>query len=128
MDTIISCHNKTTMALFPYDVENKFLVLIINITHILGVLFIIFGIFLPPKLMKYYILYIIFLFITYILIDNQCFMTVLSNYYGNKLYNALCIDMIHAKLILCMYLLLGIFMFVYPSSSLYSYVKVLFKD
>ena len=118
MDSLIKCHDNTNRALFPHDVDNMFFVLLTNITHILGVLFIIFGIFLPPYLLKYYILYIVFLFITYVLIDNHCFMTVISNYLGNKLYDALCIDMYHAKIILGMYLLLALLMYKSPEYSL----------
>ena len=120
---LTNCSSNTSTSLFPYDVENRLIVLIINIVHIIGVLFIQLGILLPSKLMKYYILYIVFLFITYSLLNNRCFMTVLSNYYGKRNYNSLCIKMNDAKTILYIYLIIGIFFYFYPNYSIYYFLK-----
>ena len=125
---LTNCSNKTYTSLFPYDVENRLIVLIINIIHIIGVLFIQLGILLPSNLIKYYILYIVFLFTTYNLLNNRCFMTVLSNYFGKRNYNALCIKMNDAKTILYIYLIIGIFFYFYPNYSIYYFLKnTLFK-
>ena len=86
---VTKCGLHTYSSLFPNDVSNKYLVYFINIIHIIGVIIIQFGILLPPILLKYYIIYIVFLFISYILLNNRCFMTVLSNYFGDKNYNSL---------------------------------------
>ena len=94
---VTKCGLHTYSSLFPNDVSNKYLVYFINIIHIIGVIIIQFGILLPPILLKYYIIYIVFLFISYILLNNRCFMTVLSNYFGDKNYNSLCIKMNEAK-------------------------------
>ena len=111
---IQQCGLHTYSSLFPDDVDNKNIVYTINIIHIIGVLVIQFGILFPPRILKYYIVYIIFLFISYILLNNRCFMTILSNYYGNKNYNSLCIKMNEAKYILAIYLVIAIFFYLYP--------------
>ena len=117
---IQKCSSHTLYTVFPNDVKNRGIVITINIIHILGVLFIQLGILLPPRLMKYYILYLIFLLVTYILLNNKCFMTELSNYIGGKNYNTLCIKLKDDKEILIVYLVIGIIFEVFPQYSLYT--------
>ena len=121
------CGENGNRALFPYDVENRLIVLIINMIHIIGVIIIQIGILLPHNLIKYYILYIVFLFLSYVLLNNRCFMTILSNYIGNRNYNSLCIKMNEAKTILYIYLIVGIFFYFYPEYSIYNNFKKLLK-
>ena len=121
------CGENGHRALFPYDVENRLIVLIINMIHIIGVIIIQIGILLPHNLIKYYILYIVFLFLSYVLLNNRCFMTILSNYIGNRNYNSLCIKMNEAKTILYIYLIVGIFFYFYPEYSIYNNFKKLLK-
>ena len=117
---IEKCATHTLTALFPDDVENRPLVIFINIPHIIGVLAIQLGILLPPNYIKYYIVYIVLLLITYIILDNRCFMTEISNYFGGKNYNTLCIKMKDAKKILLVYLVIGILFEIYPQYSIYT--------
>lgn len=124
---IQQCGLHTYSSLFPDDVDNKSIVYTINIIHIFGVIVIQFGILLPPTVLKYYIIYIIFLFISYILLNNRCFMTILSNYYGNKNYNSLCIKMNEAKYILALYLFIAIFFYLYPKYSIYETLSNMFS-
>jgi len=117
---IEKCGKHTLSALFPDDVENRPLVILINILHIIGVLAIQLGILLPPKYIKFYIVYVVLLLITYIILDNRCFMTEISNYFGGKNYNTLCIKMKDAKKILLVYLVIGILFEIYPQYSIYN--------
>jgi uncharacterized membrane protein YjjB (DUF3815 family) len=88
--------------------------------HMLGVLAIQFGILLPPSMMKYYIIYLILLLVSYILLNNRCFMTEISNYIGGKNYNTLCIKLSDAKKILVVYLVFAIIFEIVPELSFYS--------
>ena len=124
---IQKCGSHTLDTVFPGDVKHRWLVIAINIIHILGVLVIQFGILLPPRFMKYYILYLILLLVTYILLNNRCFMTELSNYIGGKNYNTLCIKLKDAKKILIGYLVIGIIFEVFPEYSLYTILSNLSK-
>jgi hypothetical protein len=113
-----NCSENIIVSLFPEDVDNKVIVYMINIVHIMGVLLILLGIFINNKYMKYYIIYIVFLFVSYIILNDRCFMTILSNYCGNINYNLLCIKMRNAKMILSVYLIIGIILYYYPEYSL----------
>ena len=121
------CSRHTFTSLFPNDVKNRNIVIIINMLHILGVLAIQFGILLPPTMMKYYIIYIILLLVSYILLNNRCFMTEISNYIGGKNYNTLCIKLSDAKKILVVYLILGIIFEICPEYSFYTLLTNLVK-
>ena len=126
LNLINRCGLHTYTSLFPDDVQNKWLVYGINMLHILGVIIIQLGLLLPPFLLKYYILYLVFLFVSYILLNDRCFMTVLANYLGNKNYNSLCIKMNEAKAILFFYLIFAVIFYLYPKYSLYKIITSLF--
>ena len=64
--------------------------------------------------------------ISYILLNNRCFMTVLSNYFGSKNYNSLCIKMNEARYILGIYLVVAVFFFNYPKYSIYVTLQKMF--
>jgi len=121
------CARHTIYSLFPDDVKNRPLVIFVNILHIVGILVIQFGILLPPNLLKYYIVYLVVLLVSYILLNNRCFMTEISNYIGGKNYNTLCIKMSEAKSILIVYLVLAIIFEVYPQYSLFNILLNLSK-
>ena len=114
------CSRHTFTSLFPNDVKNRGLVIFVNMLHMLGVLAIQFGILLPPSMMKYYIIYLVILLVSYILLNNRCFMTEISNYIGGKNYNTLCIKLSDAKKILVVYLIFAIIFEIVPELSFYS--------
>lgn len=124
---IEKCGRHTFTSLFPDDVKNRRLVIFINMIHMLGVLVIQFGILLPPIYMKYYIVYLILLLVSYILLNNRCFMTEISNYIGGKNYNTLCIKLSDAKKILMVYLVIGILFETFPQYSLYEIISNMAK-
>ena len=120
---LYKCGIHSYTNLFPEDIPNKGIVYTINILHILGVIIIQLGIFLPPVLLRYYVLYIFFLYISYILLKNKCFMTLLSNYYSCKDYDALCVRMRDAKTFLLFLLLLALFFVSFPNFAPYNLIK-----
>lgn len=124
---IEKCSKHTLTSLFPNDVKHRPIVILVNILHILGVLAIQFGILLPPNAMKYYIIYLVLLLVSYILLNNRCFMTEISNYIGGKNYNTLCIKLTHAKKIMVVYLVLAIIFEIFPQYSFYSLLTELSK-
>ena len=120
---LYKCGVHSYKNLFPSDINNKPLVYSLNILHILGVIVIQLGLLLPPNLLKYYIIYIFFLYSSYIILKNRCFMTLLSNYYSGTDYDALCIEMREAKTILLFLLLLSLFIISYPQFAPYNLIK-----
>lgn len=121
------CSKHTFNSLFPRDIKNWKLVYFINIIHIIGVIYIQFGLFSPPNWMKIYIAYLGFLLITYILLNNKCFMTIVSNYFSEKNYNMLCIKLENAKLFIFGYLTLAIVFFFYPKYAPFTIISKLFS-
>ena len=121
------CSKHTWSSLFPSDIKNWKLVYFINIIHIIGVLYIQFGLLSPPKYMKYYIVYLSFLLITYILLNNKCFMTIVSNYFSERNYNMLCIKLENAKLFIFGYLLLALLFYFRPQVSPFSILTKFFS-
>lgn len=126
LNVINRCGLHTYTSLFPDDVQNRWSVYVINMLHIIGVIIIQLGLLLPPFLLKYYILYLVFLFVSYILLNDRCFMTVLANYIGNKNYNSLCIKMNEAKAILFFYLIVAVIFYLYPKYSFFNIITGLF--
>lgn len=124
---IKKCSRYSVNTLFPKDIKNKKMVYLINICHILGVLYIQLGILLPVWTLKYYILYCTFLLITYVLLKNHCFMSILSNYYSETNYNLLCIEMDEAKSFIVIYLFLAIVFLKFPKYSPYTIITGLLK-
>lgn len=120
IDFFQNCGVHTFNSLFPENIDNKGLVYLINILHIFGVAVIQFGILLPPQYLIYYIIYLVLLLTSYVVFNNKCFMTIISNHYSKKNFNSLCIKMSEAKLILLMYLIVGVIGFVCPKYSLYN--------
>lgn len=121
------CSKHTWSSLFPSDIKNWKLVYFINIIHIIGVLYIQFGLLSPPKYMKYYIVYLSFLLITYILLNNKCFMTIVSNYFSERNYNMLCIKLENAKLFIFGYLLLALLFYFRSQVSPFSILTKFFS-
>ena len=122
------CGKQMLSSLFPYDVNNRFWVILINLVHIFGVIVIQIGIIFPHNLLRIYILYLLLLLITYILLNNRCFMTVIANYFGKVNYNSLCIKMEEARTILVFYLLIAIFFYYRPKYSIYNlFIKKIVK-
>lgn len=124
---IKKCSRYSVNTLFPKNIKNKKIVYSINIVHILGVLYIQLGILLPVWTLKYYILYCTFLLITYVLLKNHCFMSILSNYYSETNYNLLCIEMDEAKSFIVIYLFLAIIFLNFPKYSPYTIITGLLK-
>lgn len=117
-----NCGAHTFNSLFPEDIDNKAFVYTLNIIHIIGVVFIQFGILLPPKYLLIYIGFLIMLFISYYIFDNKCFMTLASNKLSNKKFNSLCITMSEAKVILFLYLIVAITGYLNNDYSLYNII------
>ena len=101
---------KTLENTFPsLDFTTYFLA----ISHIIGVIFIYLGILLPPRYIWIHTLYIGILAITYIIFNNNCFMTLLTNVNTDQFRNPLYIRMSTALK------LLGIVFFISLTSNFY---------
>ena len=82
------------------------------------------GIFFPPKYMPYYLAYIIFILAGYKLLENNCFMTILSNHYTGKQDNPLYIRMETVRNLVIKNVIIAVYNYLLPEYSLYSLLKM----
>ena len=127
MDTLVRCMRHSIDNLYHNSdsIKNNNLVYLINTIHLLGVLAIQLGIFLPIGYMRYYVYYLMVLFLSYFYFDNNCFMSQLSNYYSGKEIEVLCIKFSDAKLLLLLHLFLGVLFVIIPSIAPYTIISKL---
>lgn len=117
------CYIHSIHSLFPKNINNKNYVYQVNILHILGVFLIQLGPLLPPKYMPYYIIYISILLSTYALLNNNCFMTILSNYISKTNYNPLCVKLSSAQIIMVVLIMYCLTAIIYPKYALYTHIS-----
>ena len=69
-------YKKTQEHLFPKGIKakDKFKIYFINFTHIIGTLYILFGIFTPSKYLPLYITFLITVILLYLILGDKCFM------------------------------------------------------
>ncbi len=116
------CYLHTWYSLFPQNITNKKYVYQINIIHIIGVLLIQVGPLLPPKFMPYYIIYLAILLSSYALLNNKCFMTVLSNHVSHNNFQPLCFTLNNAQYIMIALIFYAILCIIYPKYSLFTII------
>lgn len=106
--------------------------IIINIIHVIGVIYIFIGMFFPPFHLPFYLLYIIIILLCFILFKNKCFLTefISTNSMDSSISEKNCtksslvkmkMNSIYINLTLLIIItLIGIFL---PDFSLYIFVK-----
>ena len=111
---------KIVNRLFPKNIPNSYVVYFFNFIHIIGTFLIYFGIFFPPYFMKLYLIYLFFILISYFFLNNNCFMTILSNYIGNENSSFIFIRHQTASLVIFMRIAIAIHNLHNPQYSLYN--------
>ena len=82
-DTIRYYLHYSLSQLFPKQTKNKYIVYFLGSLHLLGGIVLQYAPYiLSPSNLIYYIAFIIINFIGYYIFNDNCFMTLLSNYYG----------------------------------------------
>lgn len=124
MSSVSRCLSYTFKNMYPNadKINNPFLVYLVNTIHLLGVWIIQFGIFFPYRYLKYYVFYLMIIFMSYFLFENQCFMSKLSNFYSGKEIDLLCIKFNDAKFILLVYIFFGVIFVMEPSIIPYNLI------
>lgn len=122
-DIVFTYCAKVNKVLFPSDIPNRLIVYAISAYHLFGVLFIFWGIFLPPHLLPYYLVYVGLIAISYYIFDNYCFLTLLANKMSGKKESALKIRMHTAQNALLLFAYLGLVFYFFPQYSLFNQIK-----
>lgn len=69
--------------LYPKNCNNKFIVLIIRIIHLLGLIYLLFGCLSPRKILKYHVIFCIKTLILWEFFENKCYMSMLIQKISN---------------------------------------------
>jgi len=86
--TLYKYYIKTQKSLFPKNIKpkDKLRIYIINLTHIIGTLYVFFGIFTPSKYLPLYIVFLITVILLYLILGDKCFMNdILDRNTDNKI-------------------------------------------
>jgi len=127
LEDIYKLHFKNTMnVLFPNKSKNKLIVYLISILHIIGALVLQWGIFLKPKYLFYYFIYLLLILFSYYIFENHCFMTLISNKYSGIKKTPLYIKKQTAKNIIIINSIITLIGFLIPKMSLYTILKYIF--
>jgi hypothetical protein len=110
--------------------KKDFLTIFLGIIHIIAFLVIHIGIWLPPKFLIFYIFYLLVIFITYKIFNENCFLTILSKISSNSNRMPIIIRMSNASRIIFFYLVLAIFILLYPKIAPFNLLKnlIIFLD
>ena len=127
LEDIYKLHFKNTMnVLFPKKIRNKLVVYFISLLHIIGALFLQWGIFLKPKYLFYYFIYLLLILFSYYIFDNHCFMTLISNKYSGIKKTPLYIKKKTAKNIIIINSIIALVGLLMPKISLYNIIRYIF--
>ena len=106
----------------------KIIVYLSSLLHLIGTIMICFGIFFPKKYLIIYLIYLIFIAISYPIFKGHCFMTLLTNKYSGLTKYPLHIRLSTAKKALIINILITVIGILYPKYSLYSIFSKIFSD
>jgi uncharacterized membrane protein YidH (DUF202 family) len=98
--------------------KNNFLVSLISIFHSLSIIYIFAGLFLNPKYLIFYSIYITFLLFSLLMHGNNCFLTILKGRISNYDKNPIHLQEKTSVLILCTLIILSLIGYVKPIFSL----------
>ena len=106
--------------LFPTNVKNRISTNIVGLYHFLGASVILCGLISPPKNLYIHIFLICFILFTYYILNDNCFVTLISNFLCEENTNPLIIPISKAKKIVFIILTLSIIFYICPSLSFYN--------
>ena len=109
----------STKRLFPTKIKNRISVNIVGLYHFLGASVVLYGIFAPPKYLYIHTFLICFILFTYYIFNDNCFVTLISNFLCEENTNPLIIPISKVKKLVFIILSLSIIFYIYPSLSFY---------
>jgi hypothetical protein len=127
-DLMVMYFKHSMSRMFPTKCSNKSIVYFIGFFHLLGAIVLQYAPwFLPPKLLWTYFVFALVNIFSYIIFNEECFMTLLTNYYGNVKGCPLHVRMSTALIGVSLNLVLCIIGMVYPPFAPINLVKTAFN-
>ena len=109
--------------LFPTSGKNILAANIVGLYHFLGAFTIINGLILKPEYLYIHIFLTTFILFTYHVFNDNCFVTMISDFLCNKDTNPLVIPITRAKKFIYINLCLSIIFYIYPQIAPYTLIK-----
>ena len=114
-------------SIFPRNSKNIFLSFIVSTIHVLSLIYSILGLFMNPKYLIFYAVYMTLLLTSLIFNKNNCILTLMTNYFsGNNLF-PVHLKEITTNTILSILIIYSLIAYVYPLLSLNSISTTLLK-
>jgi hypothetical protein len=126
-DTLYPYYQLMVRNTFP---KNDFLTIFLGCIHVFAFMMIHLGIWLPPKILIFYVFYIAIIYLTYQIFDQNCFLTILSSISSDTNQMPIIVRMSNASRMLMIYLGIAIIGVLIPSLAPFSLLKnlILFMD
>ena len=105
--------------------KNIFFIFFINIFHSLSIIYSIIGLFLNPKYLIFYSIYITFLLFLLLIHDNNCFLTILKEKISDYDKNPIHIQEKTSVFILCSLIIISLIGYVKPIFSLQNISRII---
>lgn len=127
-DLAVIYFKRTMSKLFPSKCKNQGLVYVIGFFHLLGAIILQYAPwFLPPHLLWMYFVYALTNVISYLIFNQECFMTLLTNYFGGVNGCPLHVRWTTALLGVAINITLCVIGMVYPSLAPNNLIKLAFN-
>ena len=120
-DSVIEQISYSRHRFFPSHLSagKKWKVYLISILHILGIAYMLVGVLSPPRLLPWYVGYLVLLLILYHKYNHKCFLTVWSSRYTSKADNPIRVRMLLVYIIIGCNLITSLLGMIAPQFSPY---------
>ena len=116
--------------IYPKNCNNKFIVLLLRLIHIIGVIFLLFGCLLPNNLLKYFIIFCIKTLILWEFLNDKCYISIfikkISNL--NKCPDLLPENIDFCKNLILIVMFISIIGIIIPDTSLFKVISKTFES
>jgi hypothetical protein len=119
-DIISIYYKKTLQNTFP---DNDFTTVFIAVFHIIGVIALYFGVLLPPKYIWTHTIFLGLVLTSYIVFDNNCFMTLFANMNTNQYMTSLYFKIHTAIIVMTTVFIISLLSNFYPKYAPFNIIK-----
>lgn len=115
--------NNFKESFFPTYCQHKFIIYSMSLLHTIGGIYGIVGLFLDPKFLLYYCIYISIILVMLISHNHNCYLTIVKSYFTGSQLHPLHIKPDTTYKFLLFLIILGLIGYFYPDCSLNSVTK-----
>lgn len=120
--------NNIKESFFPSYGKYRFIIYLMSIIHTIGGIYGILGLFLNPKYLLYYCIYLTIILVMLISHNHNCYLTIVKSYFTGSKLHPLHIKPDTTYKILIFLIILGFIGYSFPECSMNSFGKYLLKN